>query len=266
MRCRCKARYIEFLASLCLLVSLFTGGCESKKEEPVQEKKVAEFKTEVSEEASYIDKETEEETSPRYQPNTPPRIISARILPDPAYANTDLQVEVEAEDPDNSVINYTYQWLKAKEGAGIEQAEELGGENTPNLSHENFRRGDTVAVKVTPSDWHSEGLTYQTKPVVIVNSPPRIVSSPPETISDEEVYTYQVKVTDLDNDKITFSLGEDAPEGMTIDSETGLLTWRMSPGTVGTYKIIIHGNDGYHGTCFQRFTLILESEQTIMPE
>jgi hypothetical protein len=250
-----------FLAVFCFLTFVCAGGCKGKKEEPVQEKKAAESAVEVGGEETSMEEQNREETPIPQKANTPPKIISARILPEAAYTDTNLRVEVEAEDPDDDLIDYRYQWVKIEEGTLEDQAVELDGEDGPSLSHEVFGRGDAVGVKITPSDWDSVGLTYQTRYTVIANSPPEIVSSPPETVSDQTLYTYQVEAIDQNNDSITFSLGEGAPEGMTIDSATGLLTWPLSPEIIGSYRVIINGADGHQGSCFQRFTLALESEQ-----
>jgi hypothetical protein len=256
---------LTFLAALCFLTFVCAGECKGKKEDPLQEKKAAESAVEVRGEDSFVGKEEQEEPLPSPKTNTPPKITSARILPEAVYTDTDLRVEVEATDQDDDLIDYRYQWMKIKEGAPEDQAAELEGENAATLSHEMFDRGDAVGAKITPSDWDSVGLTYQTRYTVIANSPPEIVSSPPETLVDQTLYTYQVEAIDQDNDAITFSLGEGAPEGMTIDSATGLLTWPLSPEITGSYRVTINGDDGHQGSCYQRVTLTLESEQ-IPPE
>ena len=244
------------LIFFCFFTLLLIAGCNERHEELEQKKKPADFK---ANEETLIDEEVKsKETPAQFQPNTPPKIIKARILPDPAYTNTDLRVEVEAEDIDGDLITYSYQWVKIKKVESAYQSEDLLGETDSTLSHDKFVKGDVLAVKVTPYDWYSNGLTYQTKPIVIVNSPPEIISSPPKIIMDDGVYTYQVKAIDIDNDPITFSLGEEAPEGMTIDSKTGLLTWSITPKLAGTYKITIYGDDGNQGRCFQRFTLTIK--------
>ena len=43
---------------------------------------------------------------------------------------------------------------------------------------------------------------------------------------DGSVYTYQVKATDPDEDKLTYSL-KSAPAGMTIDPKTGAIQWNV---------------------------------------
>ena len=255
--------FIIITTILCFLTLGVIAGCGGKKEKPAQEKKSTELKKEAIQEE---DLSSEEKEGPaRYQSNTPPKIVSARILPDPAYTNSDLRVEVKGEDRDGDFITYTYQWMKANEGETVDRGEDLEGETSSTLSHEKFARGDALAVKITPFDGRSKGLTYRARYIVIANSCPEFVSSPPENLPHQKLYTYPVKATDPDDDPLTFSLGEGAPEGMTIDPKTGLITWTINPKTAGSYDIIINADDGHQGICSQRYTLTLEYKK-IMPE
>lgn len=253
-------RFITFIIPLILSLGLI-GGCGGEKKEPAQEKKVAKSKA-VEEVESAAE---EEAPSPEYPTNAPPKIISARIVPEPAYATNDLSVEVESEDRESDLVTYTYQWMKAKEGGSAEGGEDLEGETEPTLFHDNFARGDALAVKITPFDGRSNGQTYRTRYTVIANSPPKIVSQPPDIVPDKSTYTYQIEVEDPDDDPITFSLSEGAPAGMTIDSTTGLITWPITGQSVGTYDISINVDDSHQGICSQHYSLTLEYKQ-IMPE
>ena len=237
-----KKILILFFA-FCFLTCLCSGGCKGKKQEEGKS-------------ATSRAKKVEKKTVPPPATNHAPKIVEAKIVPDPAYANTDLKVEVKAEDPEGDLINLKYQWIKFENGGPVRKAVNLEGETTSTLSHDKFVHGDVVAVRITPFDWKgAEGQMYQSQLVVIKNSPPEIISAPPENFSKGTLYTYQVKVKDLDNDPITFSLSKDAPKGMTIDPATGLITWAIPPGTTGAFTVKVNGDDGHGGTCYQRFTL-----------
>ena len=185
--------------------------------------------------------------------NTPPAIIKARIMPSPAYTNTELRVEIEAEDADGDMIEYTYQWVVIRAGGTIEDAEELEEETGPTLSPKLFARDDAVAVKVTPSDMYSEGETFGSKFIMIANSAPSITSSPPGV--GGEVYTYQVQTEDPDNDTLRYSLRDGGPPGMSIDAKTGLLTWKIGADIAGSYEVMIQAHDGHGASGYQRFTM-----------
>jgi hypothetical protein len=253
---------LVLLTTVCFVAIFIMEGCKGKKEEGVQENKSAEPGIETNEKKTLPDEEgLSSKTS-----KTPPKVTGARILPDPAYTATDLRVEVESEDADNDTIKYDYEWVKAKKEDPLEDGKIIEGEYGPTLSHEKFVKGEVVLVKISPYDLHGEGKQYQTESVLIANSPPKIVSHAPESVSDENLYAYQVEVCDPDGDPIIFSLGEGAPEGMNIDSSTGLITWSIPPQTVGSYTIDIHADDTHQGSCFQRFTLTLESHPMVPEE
>lgn len=190
--------------------------------------------------------------------NTPPKITSAKVVPFPAYTDTDLRVEVESEDQNGDLVNYRYQWIKIGAGETIESALELEGQTGPTLSHELFTRDDALAVKVIPSDWYSEGEPYQTRFVVVFNSAPNIVSTPPAAASD--VYTYQVQAKDADDDSIRYALGEGAPAKMTIDAQSGIITWPITKENTGTYEVVVQAHDGHGGSSFQRFSMTVGAE------
>ena len=236
-------------------------GCGEEKPEVVQEEIVtpepeeAEVKEDVEEEIAESEEESGEEAP---SGNTAPTITSAKIMPFPAQTDTDLRVEVEAEDPDGDWINYAYQWVIVRAGDTLEDLEELEDQTAEILSHELFSRDDAVAVKITPSDWYAEGEPFKTKLVVIANSPPEIISSP--TGASAELYEYQVKAEDSDKDTMTYKLGAESPSGMSIDAATGLLTWDTSKADRGAHEITIHVHDGHGGNSFQRFTLTLTEE------
>jgi hypothetical protein len=245
-----KKTFILFFV-FCFLACLGSGGCKGKKQ--------AEGKP-----ATPLAKKVEKKTVPPPETNHAPKIVEAKIVPDPAYANTDLRVEVKAEDPEGDLINLKYQWIKFENGGPgpAWKAVNFEGETTSTLSHDKFVHGDVVAVRITPSDWKgAEGEVYRSQLVVIKNSPPEIISLPPENLSGP-LYTYPVKVKDLDNDPITFSLAEGYPKGMTIDPATGLIMWAIPPGTTGDFTIRINGDDDHGGTCHQRFTLTLPEPPT----
>jgi len=87
---------------------------------------------------------------------------------------------------------------------------------------------DTAAVKVTVNP---------------VNDAPLITSKPFEMTRVWASYTYDVNAKDPDlGDSLTYSLVA-KPEGMTIDSATGLITWRPTSAQAGTYDVQIKVED-----------------------
>lgn len=180
--------------------------------------------------------------------NSPPVIEQVWIEPRIAYAKDDLSVKIKSSDKDGDFIYYAYRWEKN----GIVMPEERGEV----LQKGQFKKGDSIAVIVTPDDREAQGSPKKSEPVVISNSPPVITSSPPTSV-EGMTYLYQVKADDPDNDPITFTL-KSAPKGMEIEKETGLIRWVIRRGDIGVHSIEIEASDNSGAKSLQRYTLTVE--------
>ena len=69
------------------------------------------------------------------------------------------------------------------------------------------------------------------------------------------VYFYQVAAEDLDGDPLEFKLKQ-APDGMTIEPDTGLITWSV-PEELESVRVRVTVADNDGGEAFQEFTLFL---------
>jgi len=78
------------------------------------------------------------------------------------------------------------------------------------------------------------------------NEAPVIQSSPPLSAKLGDDYSYQVEAIDDNDADLTYSLLL-SPEGMTIDSSTGLLTWTPTEDQVGENDVTIKVSDGWNG-------------------
>ena len=75
-----------------------------------------------------------------------------------------------------------------------------------------------------------------------VNTAPILGSTPPTTAKVEYLYTYDVNANDLEDDFLTYSLLT-FPEGMTIDSSTGVITWTPTEEQIGGNEVTVKVND-----------------------
>jgi len=186
--------------------------------------------------------------------NRPPVVSSVTLVPVHAPVDTVVRAEVAGQDPDGDTVSYTYQWgLNGKYVTGP------GKENT--FSTAGLHKKDKLYVTVTPSDGYSTGAPKASDISFLSNSAPRITSSPNYEIVNG-LYTYQVTAVDPDNDSITFSLLK-GPQGMTIDSASGLIRWETPKDAAGRQEIPIKisADDGDGGTTYQDFSIILEMKQ-----
>ncbi len=180
--------------------------------------------------------------------NSPPVIQQVRIEPKMAYANDRLKAYIRGNDVDGDSIDYTFQWVKN----GVVLTEE----KTEVLEKGRFKKGDSIAVTVTPDDRESQGISRRSEAITIQNSPPMIVSSPPTSVKGND-YIYQIQAYDPDNDPISFSL-KSAPRGMEIDKETGLIRWNIQRNDRGSHSIEVEVADQEGARAVQRFVFNLE--------
>lgn len=166
--------------------------------------------------------------------NSPPEITSVKIMPEVFKPGDTLYAEVAARDPDGDPVTISYAWVLNGQPAGTDQKLAVS-----------LKRGDKISIGATPFDGVDQG-----KPVLeereILNMPPMIMEHREFTF-DGKTYTYQVKAEDPDGDPLTYSLGA-APNGMTIDSSTGLVKWTVPPDYKGVTSMAVIVDDGHGGT------------------
>jgi len=180
--------------------------------------------------------------------NIPPVIQEVRIEPKVAKVGDHLKAHIKSFDADRDFIYFIYQWEKN----GVVLSDERGEVLTGNQ----FKKGDSITVTVTPDDREVMGRPKKSEPIVVINSPPYIISSPSPSAEGGK-YFYQVKVFDPDDDPITYAITS-GPKEMTIDKKTGLVQWEIKTGEKGTYPVEIEVFDKEGANCKQRFTLSVE--------
>lgn len=179
--------------------------------------------------------------------NSPPKITGISATPEQVFADSNIKVAPIAEDKDGDPVEFRYQWL-------------INGEANPflaedTLAGDHFNKGDVLQVKITPFDGFEEGPVYESFSMTIPNAPPLIDSQPPLQFEALE-YSYQVKASDADGDKLVYTLAK-SPQGMTIDPGTGLISWPLSGVSPGAYPLKIAVSDPDGAEAFQEFTLTL---------
>ena len=91
------------------------------------------------------------------------------------------------------------------------------------------------------------------------NLPPVLASVPPQTVAEQTTLTFTAVATDPDaGQRVTYSLGVDAPAGTAIAPDTGVFTWTPSeeqgPGTY-TFSLRATDNGTPSGSAVQRVTV-----------
>jgi len=180
--------------------------------------------------------------------NSPPVVQEVVIEPNVAYVTDRLKANLKSLDLDRDFIYYTYQWEKN----GVVLNEERG----EILERGLFKKGDSIAVIVTPDDRETLGPPKKSEPLIISNSPPIILSSPPTSV-EKATYIYQVKANDPDNEPLTFTL-KSGPKGMEMDKKTGLIRWEIRNEDKGNHSVEIEVSDDAGAKSIQRYNLMID--------
>lgn len=90
----------------------------------------------------------------------------------------------------------------------------------------------------------------------VSNWPPFIDSDAVTLVEQGDTYEYAVVATDNDGDTLTYALAT-APQGMSIDADTGVIQWAPSDSQVGDYPVSVEVSDGRGGMATQEFELIV---------
>src|SRR5690606_37757203 len=107
-----------------------------------------------------------------------------------------------------------------------------------------------AALKVRTNPWDIGALSVGE----VNNWPPFISSEPVVEALEEEPYRYEVLATDQDGDALTYTLVS-APEGMTIQSDSGVIEWVPSVGQQGEAHVVVSVGDGFGGVAQQEFSI-----------
>ncbi len=76
-----------------------------------------------------------------------------------------------------------------------------------------------------------------------LNQAPVIISEPIITATEDQLYLYQIEASDPNGDTLIYSFTI-KPEGMDINSESGLISWTPTNNQVGIHQIIVEISDG----------------------
>lgn len=222
--------------SLLSLILILITSCSSEKPAVVTSQRTAEDVTNTSAaqtQATATDKEKEVSSVMAASKNTPPEISRLKFMPEVFKPGDSLYLEAEAKDADGDPVSILYEWAKNNEPAG----------NTEKLAA-HIKRGDRISVKVTPFDGKDHG-----RPVVlqreIRNMPPAITEEKQHSL-ENDLFTYQVRASDPDGDSLAYSI-KTGPPGLSIDTKTGLVRWKVPPDFKGNAPFTVSVSDGHSG-------------------
>ncbi|MBS4030106.1 MAG: Ig-like domain-containing protein [Clostridiales bacterium] len=121
-------------------------------------------------------------------------------------------------------------------------------------------------IDFTSSELRTTGdilLQHKTAGTVInVNSPPIFDNLPATvTIQAGSSLSHVIAASDSDGDDLTYYLMGEIPQGLTINSSTGMVTWDVT--VAGTYDIIVAADDGLNELATSILTIIVTQPPTV---
>jgi YD repeat-containing protein len=179
-------------------------------------------------------------------PNNEPVIDSTPVTT--ATQDTAYSYDVEASDADGDTL--TYSLTTAPEGMSIDSASGLISW-TPSADQVGSQ---SVTVQVDDGVGGSAAQSFSITVEALPNTAPSIDSSPVTSATEGAAYSYDVEASDADGDTLTYSLTS-APDGMTIDSASGLIGWTPSTDQVGSQPVTVQVDDGNGGSVTQSFSI-----------
>ncbi|MEM6332223.1 MAG: putative Ig domain-containing protein [Planctomycetota bacterium] len=176
--------------------------------------------------------------------NDPTRVFGSV----PVQINASYLSDVDAQDPDGDELSYAFidtlgNEVSTLHGAAINS---VNGKITWEPSTPGIY--DFI---VQASDGRGgvdrESYSVTVEPTGAGNASPVIESTAPDEAAVGREYVYQVDASDPDDDTLNFYTIGATPAGMSIDPETGLLTWTPLSDQAQTYDFTIRVTDGNGG-------------------
>jgi hypothetical protein len=215
---------MRFPVILTVLV-IMLAGCSG------QDREITSSQTSNTSPALQSQAKQNDDTSVR-QSNYPPRIVSFKFVPPIPHKGDRLRADVAVEDTEKDEVFLEYEWS-------------LNGNILPNAKGDTLdlelTRGDVISVTVTPSDDFNEGLPV-TNTVKVLNAFPVVATELSDIVISKDKCRASVVASDPDDDEIRYSLVK-GPEGMTIDSRSGVITWDAKKEKSVPFELIVAVRD-----------------------
>lgn len=135
----------------------------------------------------------------------------------------------------------------SQSGVTVEYVWRINGKTVPNENANILPAGvakkrDQVSVVVNSVLDGAKGAALESNFLQVQSAPPVLEL---KTISQkvEAVIELQVTARDPDGDKVSFALEAPVPDGMTINADSGKISWSPPKREPGTYKVNVSGTD-----------------------
>ena len=176
-------------------------------------------------------------------PSNQPPVIALTVSTNSPFVMTAVTFDATGTtDPEGDPLAFTWDFGDRSRTTG------------PLVSHAFQQIGD-FTVTLTVNDNHG-GVSVATQLIHALNAPPVFTSTPPLIVRAGQPYTYTPGLTDLDGDSRTFQLVT-KPATMSVDTNTGALTWLPGTNNMGPNPIVLRATDAGGASTDQSFTLVV---------
>jgi hypothetical protein len=153
--------------------------------------------------------------------NAAPSARHIEITPTDAGTNDELFISItDLVDHDGDNVDLTYQWLL--------NGEILNAHTGSSLPAGIAKHPDTVSAKVTLDDG-IEQVAMDEVSLSLTNTPASLnTDSVPALLNYRQETSFSIRYVDPDGTEVTTTL-VDAPDGLTYNADTGLVTWTPTP-------------------------------------
>ncbi len=177
--------------------------------------------------------------------NAAPTIASSPLL---TIAENELyQYQINASDPESETLSY--ELVTAPNRMNINASGLLAW--TPITSDVGIH---SIELRVHDTAGNYAQQSYNLAVTSLVNLAPQITSSPVFNGKAGEGYSYAVIATDPNGDSINYVLSQ-APTGMTINDQTGVIQWSPTASEIGSYLVVVQADDNKGGMAQQSYSL-----------
>ena len=184
--------------------------------------------------------------------NTAPSVTQVEVIRAEPESWSDSSAErwravAEGRDADGDSIRFSYRWILNGEETD---------ENDEYFPMDRLVAGDRLQVQVTADDGVAQSVPLRSGSIEIGNRAPEIVSRPPRPDATGR-FRYSIQAEDPDGETdLVFTL-ERGPEGMSIDSKSGLVTWQPTVSQAGQHEIEVGVHDSKGAKATQSFRIAL---------
>ncbi|MCP5049936.1 MAG: cadherin repeat domain-containing protein [bacterium] len=148
-----------------------------------------------------------------------PMLDRVRIDPDEPSANHIIRAIPLLNDIKMRKVSYTCRWFV--------NSKEITGETGRTLDLQYYKKGDRVYCEVIATRGIHQSEPIESKVTTIGNSNPVINLDPIEPFPVPGHFYYKINAVDPDGDTLTYRLMEPLGKGITVNPESGEITWEI---------------------------------------